>query len=571
MVIRHYIKTYFDKAHLSVWVLGALLLLYSNYCLAQNQFENPILPGGYPDPSICRVGDTFYMVNSSFEYFPGLPIHKSKDLVNWELVGHGLHRPSQCSSDVNLVDVQSDGGIHAPSIRYHKGWFYIITTNVYHHPQTKTTDFVNFILKSKSPEGPWSDPIIIEGAPGIDPDLFFDNDGRVWYVGNQMPENPNFQGEGEIWLQELNPENWSLIGERHLLWRGACGGLWAEGPHLYKRNGVYYLLIAEGGTSFNHAVMIAASSSITGPYESNDRNPVLTTRHLSYDNWVHSVGHADLFALDDGRWFMVALGVRGDINRGSNMGRETHLVPVQWEKEPFDWKTPRFEWPVIQTTTGTIQKFNDIPFENRLQSPTPDFKEGFDVTSLNNSWNFRRVPSTNGYSLISNPGFLRLFCNKTAFKKRTSYNFLGIKQTQSVFKFEADMWFDPKNKSSEAGIAWVQKDNYYLTFSVSSSNKGLQLELKVKSPDQQDVTTIASKYLEGYQGKIQFKIEANKDEYTFFYKTNQTHFQEFTKTPAHILISKGYTGAHLGPFSSGLHSMSKDFADFDNILLSVTP
>ena len=133
-----------------------------------------------------------------------------------------------------------------------------------------------------------------------------------------MPENPNFQGEGEIWLQELNPENWSLIGERHLLWRGACGGVWAEGPHLYKRNGVYYLLIAEGGTSFNHAVMLAASPSITGPYESNDRNPVLTTRHLSYDNWVHSVGHADLFALEEDRWYMVALGVRGDINRGSN-------------------------------------------------------------------------------------------------------------------------------------------------------------------------------------------------------------------------------------------------------------
>ena len=142
---------------------------------------------------------------------------------------------------------------------------------------------------------------------------------------------------------------------------------------------------------------------------------------------------------------------------------------------------------------------------------------------------------------------------------------------RSVFNFEADMWFDPKNKSSEAGIAWIQKDNYYLTFSVSSSNKGLQLELKVKSPDQQDVTTIAYKYLEGYQGKIQFKIEANKDEYRFLYKTNHTLFQEFIKTPANILISKGYTGAHLGPFSSGLHSMSKDFADFDNILLSVTP
>jgi len=134
----------------------------------QNSFINPIIPGGYPDPSICKVGDTFYIVNSSFEYFPGLPIHKSKDLINWKLIGYGLHREEQCNSEVNLVDVKSNDGIHAPTIRYNNGTFYIITTNVYNHEDTtKPADFVNFIITAKAPEGPWSEPHVLEGAPGI--------------------------------------------------------------------------------------------------------------------------------------------------------------------------------------------------------------------------------------------------------------------------------------------------------------------------------------------------------------------------------------------------------------------
>jgi alpha-N-arabinofuranosidase len=186
-------------------LLYCLILLGANQLASQsltdqNTFLNPILPGGYPDPSICRVGNTFYMVNSSFEYFPALPIHKSKDLINWELIGYGLHRADQVSTEVNLIDIQSDGGIHAPTIRYNDGTYYIITTNVYYH-EDKTTNFVNFIITAKHPEGPWSEPHVLEDAPGIDPDIFFDDDGTVWYVGTHSPENPNFEGEGEIWLQ----------------------------------------------------------------------------------------------------------------------------------------------------------------------------------------------------------------------------------------------------------------------------------------------------------------------------------------------------------------------------------
>ena len=344
----------------------------------QLSYTNPVISGSYPDPSICRVGDDYYIVNSSFEYFPGLPIHHSRDLVNWTLIGYGLHRESQCNGKMNLVDVQSDGGIHASSIRYHNGTFYIITTNVYSHGTGEKTEMINFIITSDNIEGPWSEPHIIEGAPGIDPDIIFDDDGTVWYVGTHSPSKPNFNGEGEIWLQQLDLKTWSLTGERYFLWRGALFyGTWAEGPHIYKRNGYYYLVIAEGGTGLNHAVMISVSDNITGPYVPNDRNPILTSRHLTNDYWVNSVGHGDLIQTKNGNWYMVVLGIRSELETFSSMGRETHLIPVIWEQEKFPWKYSKidkqwvslpnkqrfeklrlvnYEWPVCSPLTGRVEK-----------------------------------------------------------------------------------------------------------------------------------------------------------------------------------------------------------------------
>ena len=167
-------------------ILLGLILFFGHFTslLAQDTFINPIIPGGHPDPSICRAGDDYYIVNSTFEYFPGLPIHHSKDLVNWELIGYGLHRPDQATGAVNLVDVQQNGGIHAPTIRYNNGLFYIIVTNVYSpKDKSKPGEMVNFIITAKDPAGPWSNPHVIEGAPGIDPDIFFDDLVRRKYLG----------------------------------------------------------------------------------------------------------------------------------------------------------------------------------------------------------------------------------------------------------------------------------------------------------------------------------------------------------------------------------------------------
>jgi xylan 1,4-beta-xylosidase len=528
----------------------------------QNSFINPIIPGGHPDPSICKVGDVFYLVNSSFEYYPGLPIHKSTDLINWELIGYGLHREEQCTDDVNLVDVQSNGGIHAPTIRYNKGTFYIITTNVYYNEANKTTDFVNFIITAKNPEGPWSDPHVLEGAPGIDPDIFFDDDGKVWYLGTHSPEQPNFPGEGEIWLQEIDLENWKLIGERNYLWRGACGGVWAEGPHIYKRNGWYYLMIAEGGTSYNHAMMIAISDSIKGVYIPNERNPILSSRHLSYDNWVHSTGHADLIELNDGSWYMVALGIRGDEERSSNMGRETHLVPVQWEKEPFEWKDIKHEWPVVAPQTGKVERFNPVPFNKTSQKRNASFVDNFDYDKLNLAWNFRRVPAKNMYSLTSSKGNLRLYTNPNVIKERESTSLIGFRQTESDFEYGAKMYFNPKTDRSEAGISLFQKDDNYFTFTVVKVKNDFVIQLKLAEPNS-EAQLLKELVILDYDKEITFKVKSENHNYSFYYSINGIEFNLFVKTKANHILSKGYTGAYLGVYATSNGKTTEDYADFD--------
>lgn len=527
-----------------------------------NSFVNPILPGGYPDPSICKVDDTFYIVNSTFEYFPGLPIHKSKDLVNWELIGYGLHRTEQCMKDVNLVDVQSDGGIHAPTIRYNNGTFYIITTNVYFNEDSKTTDFVNFIITSKHPEGPWSEPHVLEGAPGIDPDIFFDNNGKVWYVGTHSPKNPNFDGEGEIWLQEIDLKNWKLIGKRHFLWRGACGGVWVEGPHMYKKDNRYYLMVAEGGTSFNHAVMVAVSDNITGPYIPNERNPILSTRHLSYDNWVHSTGHADLIELDDGRWYMVALGIRGDEDRGSNMGRETHLIPVKWEREPFWWKEKKYEWPVVAPQTGKVERFNPVPFKGIKQRRNLTFHDNFDTSNLNLEWNFRRVPLPNIYSLNAKKGYLQLYTHPNVIKERGRASLMGFRQTESDFEYLAKMSFNPKSNSSEAGISLFQKDNNFFTLTFVKENSKNSLQLKLAEPDTKPVV-LKKEIISQYNKEITFKVISENYGYSFYYSLDGNEFKLFERTKSNHILSKKYTGAYLGIYSTSNGIKTKDYADFD--------
>jgi alpha-N-arabinofuranosidase len=313
---------------------------------------NPILPGCYPDPSICRVGEDYYLVTSSFEYFPGLPIHHSRDLVTWEPIGHAIDRPGQ----LDLDGLWSSSGLYAPTLRHHDGTFWLVCTLV---DQRDSTRGGNFYVTATDPAGPWSDPVWLD-VDGIDPSIFFDDaddgtvgGGRVWVHGTRLARDPAWHDQTEVWLRELDPATGRLVGAEHVLWHGALeGAVWAEGPHLYRVDGTYYLLAAEAGTEFHHAVSVARADVVTGPYTGHRGNPVLTHRHLGRGTDVVGVGHADLVQAPDGSWWAVLLGMRPYGGYHYNFGRETFLVPVTWEDG----------WPVFAPGLGRVPVEVEVPF-----------------------------------------------------------------------------------------------------------------------------------------------------------------------------------------------------------------
>ncbi len=318
--------------------------------------RNPVLPGCYPDPTICRVGDTFYLVTSTFEYLPGLPVLRSTDLVGWEQVGHVVDRPGQ----LDYAGIASSGGLYAPTLRHHDGVFYLVCTLVDQQDESRGG---NFLMTATDPAGPWSDPHWL-GVSGIDPSIFFDDDGRAWVHGTRLVAEPEWHHQTEVWLRELDLERLELVGPEHVLWTGAVrGAVWAEGPHLYKVDGAYYLLAAEGGTEIHHAVSVARAASVTGPYEGCKGNPVLTHRHLGRGVDVVGVGHADLVQAPDGSWWAVLLGMRPYGGYHYNLGRETFLVPVTWEDG----------WPVFAPGEGRVPAQVEVPFAD---APVPGAVQG---------------------------------------------------------------------------------------------------------------------------------------------------------------------------------------------------
>ncbi len=509
------------------------------------------------------------MVNSSFEYFPGLPIHHSRDLVNWTLIGHALDRPEQCRGPVFLTDVQSEGGIHAPTIRYKDGVFYLITTNVYTAVDAPP-DFnpcVNFILTATHPAGPWSDPMVIHDAPGIDPDIFFDDDGRVWYVGTHSPDDPAYPGEGEIWLQELDLRHTTLIGERYFLWRGT-GGDWVEGPHLYKYRGRYYLMTAEGGTGFYHAVTVAGSDAITGPYRSNPRNPVLTSRHLSHRHWVNSTGHGDLVELADGRWYMVCLGIRNDIAQRSNMGRETHLVPVVWEGENPDdsaLKDKRL-WPVCAPNSGRVEKHLPLPLP---QLPLPesdpirhgDFYDDFSSPVLNKAWSFRRVPDISRFQLLPEQRCLRIWPGQAPLRERSQSTLMGFRQTHSHFRYQATLNLSEHWLNSEAGIGILQKDHHHLLMGISEQAASVLVSVRLND------TVLASAPIASEFHSLDLMIHCTEDGYECSYRTDKDNETKsvITHIPIDSMLSRYYTGAFCCLFGSTVDESLPVWVDFSNI------
>ena len=338
--------------------------------------SNPILPGFHPDPSILRVGDWYYLANSTFEWFPGVEIHRSRDLANWERLPSALQRKSQ----LDMVGNPPSGGIWAPCLSWADGLFWLIYTDVKHWSPGPCKDTPNYLVTAESAEGPWSEPVFLN-ATGFDPSLFHDEDGRKWLVNMEWDYRKK-EGTGRftgILLQEYDPLKKSLVGSVRNVYRGTSLGK-TEGPHLYRRDGFYYLVVAEGGTQYDHAVSVARSKSLLGPYETHPENPLVTSRG-GKDLYLKKAGHGSWCDTPDGRTFAAFL--VGRPLPGTDrcvLGRETALAELVW----------RDGWPRLKDGGNAPPAAFDAPGERKFAAPALDYDFGSET--FRNDFKTLRVP-----------------------------------------------------------------------------------------------------------------------------------------------------------------------------------
>ena len=391
------------------------------------KYQNPILRGMYPDPSVCRYQDKYYMVCSSFQYFPGVPLFESDDMVNWKQIGHCLTRPSQ----VELNGVRSSGGIFAPTIRCHNGRFYMVTTN--------DSFALNFYVYTDDIYGEWSEPIPVD-QDGIDPTLFFE-DGRSYFISNGNDEN----GKGCIQMCEIDIETGKKKTESKILWQGT-GGRFLESPHLYRFGEYYYLVEAEGGTEYGHMANYARSKSIWGPYEAYPNNPVLTNRNLGgYP--IQAAGHGDILEDANGNWWFVHLAFR-QIHQWQtyhHLGRETWLVPVHWQDDGWftmgDDQTCHMEYDIPDSVTFAPQNFS--------------YRKTFETLSPKNDWIFMRTPDMKNYRFLDD--HIELCGTKVTLNDVASPTFTGVRQTE----FDIDLTCTLEPNGQECGITFYMDELHH--------------------------------------------------------------------------------------------------------------
>ncbi|MBA4137179.1 MAG: glycoside hydrolase 43 family protein [Opitutus sp.] len=474
--------------------------------LPAGHIQNPILAGYYPDPSICRVGDDYYLVNSTFAYFPGIPVFHSRDLVNWEQIGHVIDRPTQLNYDGLAVS----RGIFAPALSWHDGTFYLTCTMVGRGG--------NFLMTATNPAGPWSDPIWFD-FEGIDPSLFFDADGRAWMLNNGAPdETPRYSGHRAIWIQEFDIAAKKLIGERRVLVNGgvdiAKQPVWIEGPHLYQKDGWYYLCCAEGGTSIHHSQVILRSKSVTGPFEPWEKNSILTQRDLdsAAPHAVTCTGHADLFIGPDNNWWSIFLGCRPFTGGNWFTGRETFLLPVQWTDDG---------WPVILPPGERVPYSVKAPSDATTQPPAArktapvcgnfSFTDEFDRPELPLHWFTLRIAAEPWWQIARGelhvtPRAVRLddVTQPPAFLARRVHH----------SNFEASTSLEaPTGEGVSAGIAAFQSEPQHFYFGVR--RVGDELELFVERTHERRTEILARTTVSLPTGPIALRISGRETKLSF--------------------------------------------------------
>jgi len=498
---------------------------------AAGQYSNPILQGFYPDPSIVRVGRDYYLVNSTFIWFPGIPVFHSRDLVNWTQIGNAIDRSSQ----LNFAKLNTWQGVYAPDITFHAGTFYIINTCV--------PCGGNFVITAKNPAGPWSEPTWLP-IDGIDTSLFFDEDGSAWIINNGPPEEkPRYEGHRAIWLQQFDTKQMKLIGPRKVLIDSGVhpeeNPIWIEGPHIFRKDGAYYLIAAEGGTAEGHSEVVFRSDKVTGPYVPFADNPILTQRDLK-GSPITSTGHASFVKTPSGDWWSVFLGVRPYDDQNFNTGRETFLMPVRWEQG----------WPRI-TDHGArvpwVARRPNLPAGTRAPVPTSGsftIRDEFNGSKLPPYWMMMRNPVGKWWRLAG--GALHLDARGTALGDMGNPSLWARRQQHLNATVTTRVRFSPPSDAAEAGLVAMQNDEYfyYLAVGRDHGKRVVRLRRRAGGPDAMAGAVLASSPIPN--GPIELRINARGAAYDFGWSADGKSWHSLARNADGTLLSTKKSGGFVG-------------------------
>lgn len=515
-------------------------LVYNELEVAENEYLNPVLAGFYPDPSVVRVDEDYYMVNSSFGFYPGIPIFHSRDLVSWTQLGHVLDRPSQ----LDLDSLETSQGVFAPTIEYNEGTFYVINTLV--------NGGGNFFVTATSPDGPWSDPVWLPKVGGIDPSFFFDDDGKVYIAHNDEPEGrPLYDGHRAIRIHEFDPET-QTTGANQIVINGGTDiskkPVWIEGPHIIKVNGEYILHAAEGGTGPGHSQVVFKSENIWGPYVPYEENPILTQRTLDQNrpNPIAYTGHTDLVETQNGDWWAVFLGVRPYEGNYFNTGRETFLLPVTWKDG----------WPVILEENKPVPLKGakpNLPTQGVAEIPTNGnftIEDNFDNEILADYWAFIRTPREKWYDLSDG---LKIKARTDHINGLGNPSFIGRRLQHMYASASTKMIYDPKEVGNEAGLVAFQNKDYYYFLGLMKNPEGETIvQVEYSAGPKSRVITRKSLPI-NKKGEVYLKIEARGDKLDFYYALKEGSWTKlYWDGDAKILSTEsagGFVGSFIGMYA----------------------
>ncbi|KMM52888.1 glycoside hydrolase [Bacillus glycinifermentans] len=502
-------------------------------------YTNPVMTGFHPDPSIIRVGDDYYMANSTFQYFPAIAISHSKDLVHWHIIGHGITE----NDGLDLSEIKDSHGIWAPDLSYHDGTFYIFATFRLNEPTMingKKLIRRQIMIKSDCPEGPYTKPVFIDEGSGIDPSHFVDDDGKHYMLLSPA-----------CTLFPLNDECTEITGAPSLIWEGT-GRRAPEGPHLLKTNGYYYAILAEGGTGYSHSITIARSNHLYGPYEPCPHNPILT--QADPDAVLQRAGHGKLVKTQNGEWWAVYLCGRPNEGNFTTVGRETALDPVQWRED---------DWFVINNLHGpsTIQAAPNLP---EVKWEEKDFDDFLD-DSLDLQWQFVRNPDHSGWSLTEKPGSLRLWTGDADLGEIKAKNTIVRREKHHQYSAVLKLCFAPSENGEQAGLTCYYSTNNYLKCCLIYEDR---LKVKVIENRNGVQKTLGEKNVK--EGPIYVKAVINKQTRNFYYSYEEKHWHHVGGTEDATFLSdegardeKGHTGTMVGMYANNGGSNRGIPADFD--------